>query len=199
MSHLLTRGHSLASPIRVSVFLLISALAAGGALAAQDAGLAFVLGPGSHLLLGSDRVPLPAGARIELLVSGKKEGGRFPARLKPGGLMLPEIDLGMDGQRLRVRLAGRPSGWLTPELGGLAAELPATLQVEVADGIESRTGEYDLVLTTSGAAGEKVDYTSRSARLVAAGTIAADSPVAPGEPLAVVLEGAFEGLPADLR
>jgi hypothetical protein len=34
---------------------------------------------------------------------------------------------------------------------------------------------------------------------VAASTVAADSPIAPGEPLVVVLDGTFEGLPAGLR
>jgi hypothetical protein len=187
-------------PVSRLVFLLIAALAAGPALAAEDAGLAFVLGPGSHLTLGSDVVPLPVGARLELLVSGKKTGGRFPIQVKPGGLVLPEIDLGKDGQRLRVRVTGAPTGYLTPQADGLAAELAATVQVELGDGIASSAGEYALALTTATESkGGKIDYASRSARLVAASTIAADSPVAPGEPLRVVLEGAFEGLPADLR
>lgn len=194
------------------VFLLISALAAAPTVAAEDAGLAFVLGPGSHLTLGKQEVALPEGARLELLVSGKKSDGRFPVQLSPGGLVLSDVDLGKDGQRLRVRIAGPSMGWLAPQADGLAAELALTVEVEVGDGAEVSSGEYALVLTTGSveqtgalasadveASGRAIDYASRSARLVAGGTVAADSPIAAGEPLAVVLEGSFEGLPADLR
>ena len=192
---------------------LSAALAAAPAGAAEDAGLAFVLGPGSHLALGADVVPLPEGTRLELLVSGKKKAGEYQLQLRPGGLVLPELALGESGQRLRVRIAGTSAGWLAPQPDGLAVELPTTVQVEVGDGVTASTGEYALAFTTGPSKtvaaladsdvlapdGEVVDYTSRSARLVATGTIAADSPVAPGEALAVVLEGSFEGLPADLR
>lgn len=195
------------------VIALSAALAATPARAAEDAGLAFVLGAGSHLALGADEVPLPEGARLELLVTGKKEAGEFQVQLRPGGLVLPEFALGESGQRLRVRIAGISAGWLAPQPDGLAVELPATVQVEVGDGITASTGEYALAFTTGASKevaaladsdvpapdGEVVDYTSRFARLVATGTVAAGSPVAPGEPLVVVLEGSFEGLPADLR
>lgn len=183
-------------------------LAAAPALAAEDAGLAFVLGRGSHLALGEDKVPLPEGARLELLVGGRKTGGRFPVQVSPGGLVLPDFALGKDGQRLRVRIAGASTGWLTPSADGLALELALALQVELGDGAEASTGAYELALTTgtalgaadaSAANGAAIDPASRSARLVAAGTVAADSRVAAGEPLTVVLEGTFEGLPADLR
>jgi len=192
-----------------SVFLLMSALAAGPVIAAEDAGLAFVLGPASHLTVGSDEVPLPAGARIELVVDGRKVGGRFPVKVSPGGLTMPAFDLGREGQQLRVRIPETAVGWLTPGADGLALELAATVEVEFGDDAQTRTGAYALVLTTgvpaaplSGAtneSGEVVDRTSRAARLVASGTVSADSPVAPGESFVVVLAGAFEGLPADLR
>jgi hypothetical protein len=195
------------------VLALSAALAAAPARAAEDAGLAFVLGPGSHLALGAGVVPLPEGTRLELLVIGEKKAGEYQLQLRPGGLVLPELALGESGQRLRVRIAGPSAGWLAPQPDGLAVELPATVQVEVGDGVTASTGEYALAFTTGASKtvaamadsdvlapdGEVVDYTSRSARLVATGTIAAGSPVAPGEPLVVVLEGSFEGLPADLR
>lgn len=183
-------------------------LGAGPALAAENAGLAFVLGPGSHLVLGEDQVPLPEGARLELLVGGKKTGGRFPVQVSPGGLVLPDFEVGKDGQRLRLRIAGASTGWLTPSADGLALELALAVQVELGDGAEVSTGAYELALTTGtlvasadadATSGAAIDRASRSARLVAASMVAADSPVAAGEPLAVVLEGTFEGLPSDLR
>jgi hypothetical protein len=180
----------------------MSALAAGRATAAEDAGLAFVLGPGSHLMLGTEQVPLPDGSRLELAVDGQKSGGRFAVKLSPGGLVMPAIDLGKEGQQVRVRIQEAGSGWLTPSADGLALDLAATVEVELTDGAEVRTDAYELVLTTAAAAseaGQKVDRGSRTAQLVASGTVAADSPVAPGEPLLVVLGGSFEGLPADLR
>lgn len=180
--------------------------------AAEDAGLAFVLGPGSQLVVGKEDVPLPEGARLELLVSGKKVDGRYPLQARPGGLVLPEFALGSDGERLRVRL-GDSSGWLSPGPDGLAADLVVTVEVELSDEKSAQSGAYALALTTgqveaaAGAAGSDalvasgaaIDAASRAARFVAAGTVAADSPVAPGEPLLVVLEGTFEGLPSDLR
>lgn len=191
------------------MFLLIALLGAAPVRAAEDAGLAFVLGPGSYLSLGTEQVPLPDGSRLELAVDGRKSGGRYAVKLSPGGLTLPVVDLGKEGQQLRVRIQDTASGWLTPSADGLALELVATFAVELGDGAEVHADAYELVLTTgapaaplSGAtaeSGEAVDRASRAARLVASGTVAADSPVAPGEPLLVVLDGTFEGLPADLR
>jgi hypothetical protein len=187
------------------VFLLVSALVPGGATAAEDAGLAFVLGAGSYVRLGAERVALPVGSRIELSVDGRPSGGRFAVQVSPGGLAMPAIDLVKDARRLRVRISQTAAGWLTPGEDGVALELNATVEVELGDGAAVRTDTYALALTTGtpGAApaeaGDAVHYTSRSARLVAASTVAADSPIAPGEPLVVVLDGTFEGLPAGLR
>jgi len=191
------------------IALLSAGLGAGAALAAENAGLAFVLGPGSHVVLGADEVALPEGARLELLVGGQKTGGRFPVQVSPGGLVLPDFAVGEEGQRLRARIAELSTGWLTPTSDGLALDLPVTLQVELSDGVEATSGAYTLALTTGAVAtadatpatesGNAIDAASRSARLVAAGMVGEDSPVAAGEPLFVVLEGTFEGLPADLR
>jgi hypothetical protein len=192
------------------VFFLVTLLMAGASSAAEDAGLAFVLGPSSQLAVGAQSVDLPAGARLELLVSGKKLDGRYPVQVRPGGLVLPEIALGSRGERLRVRLADS-SGWLTPAADGLAAELTLALEVEVSDAELVQSGAYTLALTTGqveatsaragwdAPSGAAIDEGTRSARLVATGTVGDDSPIAPGEPLLVVLDGTFEGLPADLR
>jgi hypothetical protein len=187
----------------------MSCLASGPVGAAEDAGLAFVLGTRSYLALGSEEVPLPGGARLELAVDGRKTGGRYAVKVRPGGLSLPEIGLAKEGQELRVRLRETAAGWLTPSAGGLGLELAVTVEVELASSSEAHLDAYDLVLTTGGLTGpvsesaadlgEPVDRASRGARLVASGTVSPDSPLAPGEPLLVVLDGTFEGLPTDLR
>jgi hypothetical protein len=189
-----------------SVVLLIFVFAAAPTLAAEKAAIAFVLGPNSHLTLGGDEVLLPEGARIELLVSDEETNGRVPVQVRPGGLVIPEIPLGEDGSSLRVRLGQGSTGWLAPDPFGVAAELMATLQVEVVGESGVRVGEYAIALTTESPVesaqalrGSAIDYASGSARLVAKSTLVPDSPVAPGEAIVVVLEGAFEGLPASLR
>jgi hypothetical protein len=192
----------------LSVLLLISFLGAGPALAAEDAGLAFVLGPDSHVSVGNEEIALPAGARIELAVDGRKSGGSYAVKVSPGGLVMPYIALGKEGQHLLVRIGGPATGSLTPRAEGIALELAATVQVELVNDAGSQSDEYELVLSTESAApasvataerGEAIDLAKRSARLVAGSTVSADSPLAPGEPLVVVLDGTFEGLPADLR
>jgi hypothetical protein len=192
----------------LSGFLLIAFLGAGPALAAEDAGLAFVLGPDSHVSVGNEEIALPAGARIELAVDGRKSGGRYPVKVSPGGLVMPDVAVGTDGKRLLVRMGAPATGSLTPRTDGLALELAATVQVELVSDGASRSDEYELVLSTEAAGsasepnaerGETIDLAKRSARLVAASAVSADSPFAPGEPLVVVLDGTFEGLPADLR
>jgi hypothetical protein len=171
-----------------------------------------VLGAGSQIVLGSEETPLPEGARIELLVKGTKEDGRYPVQLRPGGLALPDVLLGEGKGLVRVRIAGLSSGWLTPRPDGAALELSATVQVELTNGAEAAIGEYPLLLTTEAATaddaekvagvsaeGERISYAGGALRLVAGSTVSLDSPVAAGEPLLVVLEGTLEGMPADLR
>jgi hypothetical protein len=190
----------------VSALLLVSPHLAAPALAVEETALAFVLGPGSHLRLGGDVVQLPEGGRLELLVYEKGATGRFRVQVRPGGLVIPQISLGEDGGTLQIRLSEGSTGWLEPEPGGVIAEVMATLQVELVGERGVSVGEYPLVLTTEsrpGSAeserGSMIDYSSGWTRLVAKNTMAADSPVAPGETIVVVLEGAFEGVPASLR
>lgn len=183
--------------ISSAVAVLVLALVGHAASAAEDAGLAFVLGAGSHLALGSDEVALPEGARLELIVLGEREGGGYQVELRPGGLQLPAVSLGDSGQQLRVRIAGASPGWLSPSGAALGLELATTVEVEVGDDAQVATGAYALALSTDG--GVAIDRGTCAGRLVAQGTIGPDSPVAPGEPLVVVLDGRFEGLPTDLR
>ncbi len=204
-AHLVRGFFALATLISVS-------LGQGTARAGENVSLAFVLGPGSQLVVGKEAVPLPEGARLELLVSGEKSDGRFPMQVRPGGLVLPDFALGESGRRLRVRLAEPSAGWLTPRAEGLDADLSLTVEVELEDGAAGGSGVYALALTTgpveaapSGdtgvvpASGAPIDRAAHSARFIASGTVAADSPIAAGEPLVVVLEGTFEGIPAQLR
>jgi len=193
----------------VSVFLTLTTIPNQ---AAAEASLAFVVGPGSYALLGEREVRLPEGARLELLMDTREVAGRFATEVRPGGMLLPELTLPDDETRLRVRVSGVSSGWLSPGVDGIAGELTVTVDVEVSGRTESAAGTHELVLTTGeiqataaaepasrAVSGAAIDPTSRSARFVAATKVPSEAPVAPGEPVLVVIEGKFEGLPAELR
>jgi hypothetical protein len=179
---------------------------------AAEASLAFVVGPGSYALLGEREVRLPEGARLELLMDTREVAGRFAIEVRPGGMLLPELTLPDDEASLRVRISGASSGWLSPGVDGIEGELALTLGVELSGRAESAAGTHELALTTGevqatepaelasrAVSGAAIDPASRSARFVAATRVPLDAPVAPGEPVLVVIEGQFEGLPAELR